>query len=255
MSYGNTYTREPTREEISQRDSLVTLLSKESGYNREGFDNVELEVKLDLSFGCLFWRRYKLRLGEEISLIEPYSKDKVLESRETFHSCYGFIGEKIEEAFIVVNDKDSKKIKIKSKPYYIKNNRVIIIKRDQKDLSNLTSVEINSYISKIARESNKPLEFIGGFEKQSKELFVFNPTSGRVFVLSTNICKKNSSLERLCQMEIEYYGQINGFVAYRDVYNDLATLTNGLLKNLSSRYTAKVSTLTKFDWIVQGFKE
>ena len=96
------------------------------------------------------------------------------------------------------------------------------------------------------------MEYIGSFSKQSKESFVFNPTSGRIFVIATNICTIDKNPNKLYQLEVEYYGQINGFSSIRDVEGDLAELTKGILKNIPVGFIGKSTGLTKFDWLTQN---
>ena len=43
---------------------------------------------------------------------------------------------------------------------FINKKGVILLKKSEKHLEDLTSLEINKHISNIARESNQPLEYI-----------------------------------------------------------------------------------------------
>jgi len=253
MSYGDTYQKEPTKEEISQKNSLIAILCSKSGYNREDLENTELESKIDILSKKGLFGTIKITLGEELSFPVPYSKDKILEASKSIHKCYAFIGDELTLAFTQVDKNNQTKIKVKDYPEYIENNGITLIKRVEKH-ENLSELEITKYISDKAISSNLPLEYIGSFSKESKEAFVFNPTSGRIFVVSTNICEINSNSNKLHQLEIEYYGQINGFSTSKKVYEDMAYLVGGILENLSKRYVCKNSTLTKFEWLVKNAK-
>jgi len=261
MEYGSTYSREPerqTKEELSEKNSLVSYLCHEAGYKREGLENTELESKIDLSYSRWFkWFKNGtiLTLGEDLEFPEPYSKDKILESSKANHSCYAFVDRQkrnLRHAFTKIERGGKVKIKIKGEKQQIRKENIIILKRDEKHLKDLSGIEVTKYISEIARQSNLPLKYIGSFLKQSKEAFVFNPTSGRIFVVATNICYIEKNPNQLYQLEVEYYGQINGFCSLKSVDDELVKLVGGILQNLPRGYTGKTSELTKFDWLVQN---
>jgi len=261
MGYGNTYSRQPkqlTKEEISEKNSLVTCLCSDAGYNREDLENIELESKIDIS--CL--KRTKktgivLTLGEDLDFSEPYSKDKILQSSKSNHSCYGFVDKKRNQlvyAFTKIEKDGKTKIKVKEKTQQIKKDKIILLKRIEKNLGDLNSIEVNKHIAKTARESKLPLEYVGSFSKQSKEVFVFNPASGRIFVIATNICNIQDNPNQLYQLETEYYGQINGFSSLRSLNEELAKLVESMINNLPKGYSGKSSALTKFNWLVNSVK-
>jgi len=261
MGYGTTYSREPkklTKEENSEKNSLVSCLCNDAGYNRENLENIELEAKIDLSLQ----RKSRktgiiLTLGEDLVFPEPYSRDKILKSSKANHSCYAFVDRNsgnLEFVFTKIERGSKIKIKLKEKTEHIRRSGIILLKRNEKHIEDLTRLEVNKYISEMARQSNLPLEYIGSFLKQSKETFVFNPTSGRIFVVATNICGIKANANQLYQLEAEYCGQINGFSSVKDVEDDLAELVGGMLGNLPKEYLGKNSTLTKFDWLVQNIK-
>lgn len=256
MGYGETYSRKPTKEKKSQEDSLISCLCNEVGYNREDLENIELETKIDLSYSASQRKSgITLTFGEDLDFIEPYSRDKILESSKANHSCYAFVDKErnlLIPAFTKVEGGKNVKIKVKGKTQQIKNEGIILLKRDEKHFEDLTAIEINKYIAETARKNKLPLEYVGRFIKESKETFVFNPTSGRIFVIATNICTMKNS--QLCQLEAEYYGQINGFNASKNVESDLVNVIKGILEKIPRKYHAKTSKLTKFDWLVQNIR-
>ncbi|MCK5321176.1 hypothetical protein KAJ38_01235 [Candidatus Pacearchaeota archaeon] len=265
MGYGDTYSREPkelTKEEMSEKDSLVSCLCNDVGYNREGLENTELESKIDVSYSKWFIGRSKdrviLTLGEYLKFPEPYSRDRILESSKANHSCYAFVNGRngnLRHAFTKIEREGRVKIKVKGETQRIRKGNIIVLKRDEKNLENLSAIEVNKYISEIGRQRDYPLEYIGSFLKQSKEAFVFNPTSGRIFVVATNICSIEKNPNQLCQLEAEYYGQINGFSSIRKVDGELIKLVGGMLRGLPRGYSGKSSELTKFDWLVRNIRK
>jgi len=258
VGYGNTYSRkagQQTKEEISEKDSLVSCLCNNSGYNREDLENVELEAKINLSYPS---RKTDILLtfGEDLGFPEPYSVDRILPNSEARHSCYAFIDRKnrLQYAFTKIERDGKVKIKIKEKTKQIDKEGIILLRKAEKRLEDLSAMEVNKHIAKIARQSKLPLEYIGSFSKQSKEAFVFNPTSGRIFVVATNFCSIQSNPHYLFQLEVEYYGQINGFSSVRGVDEELARLVRGVVNNFPEGYSGNSSALTKFDWLVRNVR-
>jgi hypothetical protein len=292
MGYGDTYTKtptyQPTKEDISEKQSLVSVLCDEAGYNREDLEDIELEAKIDLDYFAHRKRLNRLRLGEELEFPEPYSRDKILKVSKAIHSCYAFVKAQgnFEHAFTKVQREQYKKIKVKKETEYIIKRGIVLLKRPEKNLENLSQIDINKYISEISKKSNSPIQYIGSFNKQSKEAFVFNPTSGRIFVIATNICnievkektpktkeyfkrfeqiiydvlsqrkpaREEFSQSILYQLEIEYYGQINGFSAIDDVEDELINLVKNTIESIPKNYKPRSSRLTKFEWLVSNKK-
>jgi len=262
--YGRTYVREPRKQQERKErekvvevpeEGLVSSLCDEAGYNREGLDNIELEAKIDLE-PCGLIRKSKIRmtLGEELTFPKPYSLDNVLAESESIHYCYAFVsGSKLVPAFTKVTKGERTKIKIKGETEQVERQGVIFLKRTEKHLEELSPLGVNKEIAEIARKSQMPLKYVGDFLKRSKEAFVFNPTSGRVFVISTNLCEAQGK-NRLYQLETEYYGQVNGFSSWEDVYEEMARLTKAILTNGLPRlnYSGRNSTLSKFEWLIKN---
>ena len=262
MGYGDTYSREPsqaTKGEVSEGNSLVSYLCNDVGYNREDLEDVELEAKIDLfCFQESSEGKVVLTFGEDLDLPEPYSRDKILPSSEASHSCYAFVDRKRNQliyAFTKIERSGKTKIKVKEKTQEINKDGIILLKRAEKHLEDLSAIEVNKYIVETARKSKFPLEYIGSFSKQSKEALVFNPTSGRVFVIATNICSIQSNPNQLYQLEAEYYGQINGFSSMKGVDDELVELIRGMINNFPEGYSGKFSILTKFDWLVGNVRD
>lgn len=255
MGYGSTYSSQPrksTEEELSEQNSLISLLCNDAGYSREEFKDTELESKIDIS--CSKGTSPVLTLGESLEFVEPYSRDKILVSSKSIHSCYAFTDKNkgLLPAFTKVEKEGQIKIKIKEEMQQINKKGIILLRRDEKHLMNLNALEVNKEISQIARKSNLPLQYVGKFCKQDKEAFVFNPTSGRIFVVSTNLCDMELNQNTLYQLEIEYYGKINGFLTAGAVEEEMAELTRSVLKYLPKEYSGKNSTKTKFEWLVEN---
>ncbi len=257
MPRQNIYPRQPTKEEISQENSLVTLLCNNAGYNKENLEGIELEAKIDLSYYHLFKRGdIKISIGEELKIQEPYSQDKILEKRISTHHFYGFLkDDDLEYAFSKTSILGKDKIKLKGDLEYIEHDGIIFIKRSEKHLNDLSPLEINQFISKQAQKSKRLLKYVGALLRETKEVFIFNPVSGRIFVITTGICKTELNKDKLYQLELEYYGQINGFNISDNIYDDMSVLANGILKDLPNHgYLGKPSKVTKFDWLVQNIK-
>ncbi len=289
--YGSTYRRaptyQPTKEDISEKQSLVSVLCNEAGYNRENLEDIELEAKIDLDYFGHRTKLNRLRLGEELEFPEPYSRDKILKASKAVHSCYAFVKSpgNFEQAFTKIQRQEYKKIKIKPSTEYIQKQGVILLKRPEQNLENLSQLDINKHISEVSKKSNSPLQYIGSFNKQSKEAFVFNPTSGRIFVIATNICNMKNGKDKtpkirgylkrfqdmieniaykrqkqetrqefsqsiLYQLEMEYYGQVNGFSALDSVENELSILVKDTMGNIPKNYKPRSSKLTKFEWLI-----
>ncbi len=253
MTYGNTYPREP-KEEPPKPKSVIEALCNEAGYKRENLEGIELESKIDIEPRRRWFDLAKsvpLSLGEKINFPAPYSLDKVLDISDAFHECYGFVGESIVEAFTKVTKQGETKIKIKSETEYLTREGISLLKRREEHKKNMSSQELVSFIAQEARKSKVPLKYVGSFQKQSKEAFVFNPISGRIFVVATNLCKANlEDRGPLYQLELEYYGQINGYTHPDNIIEEMVLLTQSMI-NASSRlgYSGRSTKLTKFDWL------
>ena len=153
--YGDTYEKIPIkkqeRREIEKvsKESLVSCLCNEAGYNRESLDNIELESKINLE-PCGLIRKSKIRmtLGEELIFPEPYSLDNVLEESESTHYCYAFIsGRKLVPAFTKVTKGERTKIKIKGEAEQVERQGVILLKRTEKHLEELAPLDVNKEIA------------------------------------------------------------------------------------------------------------
>ena len=258
MPQQNVYSRQPTKEELLQQNSLVTVLCKDVGYNKEDLDGIELEAKIDLIYKNLFKRNnFEIIIGERLHIPEPYSQDRILDKRASTHHFYGFLNEngKLDYAFSKNSMDNGNKIKLKKNLEYIEYNGIIFTKRLEQHLNNLSPLEINQFISKQAQESKKPLKYVGALLRETKEVFIFNPTSGRIFVITTGICSTELNKNKFYQLELEYYGQVNGFKTSENIYDDMYFLANRLLKDLPNHgYLGKPSRITKFDWLVQQIK-
>lgn len=276
MSYGRTFTRTPQKvskskrvieldpsrfqfitPEAPEKKSVIEALCNEAGYNRECFETTELESKLDVELRkqVAFLKKPSITLGEELLFPAPYSLEKVLGVTEATHECYGFVSEKTIDAFTKVTTDGKIKIKIKSIVEYHTENGIIILKRDEKHKENLTPSDITLFIANEARLSNAILKYIGSFNKTSKEAFIFNPVTGRIFVIATNICTCNTGEDILYQLELEYYGRINGYKNSSTVFVELASLTQCAINDASRLgYVCKNSTTTKFDWLVRNVR-
>ena len=255
MGYGNNYTRDPGVGELPHGINLVESLCKDAGYNREELEGIELESKINIFPG--WFKRMPLTFGERINLPEPYSRDDVLPVSDSVHSVYAFYDgseERYFPAFTKVTARGKTKIKVKGDVEEIEQNEIILLKRSEKHLEDLSPLEVNRHIADIARENKFSLEYLGSFNKQSKEAFVFNPTSGRIFVVATNVCGIENCFGKLNQLEIEYYGQVNGFSSSSSVCDELSGLVSNILGNFPKRYSGKSSNLTKFDWLVNSLK-
>ncbi len=290
MEYGNTYLRTPKERTLKEKSkkkviddfcngirdnkrnslkskSVIEALCNELGYNRGNLEGIELESKIDIQskyrrFNIV--KRMPLSLGEKINFPVPYSLDYVLEAGNAFHECYGFVEDSVVEAFTKVTKQSRTKIKIKGKTEYLNHDGIILLKRAEEHKKGMTAQDIVSFIAQEAKKVNAPLKYVGSFQKQSKEAFVFNPISGRIFVVATNICKTEYLnhdgiilLKRasLYQLELEYYGQINGYNHSNDIVGEMVLLTNAMI-NDSFRlgYSAKATKLTKFDWLTGNVK-
>jgi hypothetical protein len=261
MSYGSTYTKKPETvsktklQEAPKLESVVGTLCFESGYNRENLEKIELESKLDIDAKKLFFfsRKPSIVFGEKLKFPAPYSIDNILGITEAIHECYGFVSDKTTEAFTKVTKEGKTKIKIKSNTKYITENRIIILMRDEEQKENLSAKDIARFIVNEARSSNLTLKYIGSFNKTSKEAFIFNPISGRIFVMATNICSTTLRKTALYQLEVEYYGRINGYKNSTSAIDELSILTQLAITDASRLgYICRTSKKTKFDWLVEN---
>jgi hypothetical protein len=248
MGYGSYL----SNEKASQGDSLVSILSDKSGYARENFGEYELEVKIDIV------SEPPLTLGEKLDYKSPYVKDKILEDSISLRNCYAFIDKtsgQMAQAFTKIIRGSDIKFKLKEKTEYLEKKEIIMLKRKEKNLVNLTGEHALQIIDSMfieARKNNSYLDYIGEFQKQNKEIFIFNQVSGRIFVVETNICKAESN--KLFQLEIEYYGKINGFPNINSPEEDMADLAGIVMENSNKKYSFKNSTLTKFEWVAGKYR-
>jgi len=259
IGYGNTYSRTPKEEEKPKKDkpekdnseSVIETLCNEAGYTRENLEGTELEAKIDIESRRGLAFKEMPPLWGEIDFPAPYSLDKILGGSEAIHECYGYISGKgiVTEAFTKVRKGGKTKIKIKGKTTYLNEKGIFILRRDEEHKMDMTSQEIMTFIAKEARTHDLPLEYIGSFHKKSEEAFVFNPVSGRIFVLAKNMCTSESR-KSLYQLEVEYYGRINGYKKSGDIREEAAFLAQAMIKDVSRLgYTGKTSKLTKFEWM------
>lgn len=254
--YGDAYSCAPTKRGQGPCESAVERLCHEYGYGREEWECFELESKITVAMPrgiSAIWKpRPNLSLGESLRYPEPYSLDKVLAVSEASHSCYAFCNEPPACAFTKVARNDGTKMKVKGVPEYVCVGDIMVIKREESHAAFCNDRQISEYISDFARKSRRPIALVGSFDKKSKEAFIYNPASGRVFVAATNICEHRPSGRSLCQLEVEYYGLINGFVPCGTPFDEIAALIGSMLTCLGSRgYHAVNSTETKFDWLMR----
>lgn len=267
MGYGNSYPsekelqvakefrEEEAKEKKSQQESFVEKFCKRLGYNRESFKDMELEIKLNLSRPrpALFYGNQDLYLGEELSFPSPYCLDKILPTSQATHNCYAFVDTRkrtLESAFTEVDDITRIKLKCKSETQIYEKSGIYLLKRKEQHIPIKSNSEMIVSISSLVKNNKLPVEFIGGFEKRAKECFIFNPTSGRIFVISTGICQRvTHKKDILDQLEIEYYGQVNSYNSKINVSDEMISLASKILNGLPSGYSAKPTTLTKIGWL------
>lgn len=253
MGYGNTYSEQEEKEKISQKQSLVGRLCNQFGYNREYLENVELEAKLSLAIPKDRNWKELLLMGEQLALPNPYARDKILSASSSDNICYAFVNSSsktLEYAFTEVETRDKTKLKIKEDSRISEKSGIYLLRRKEKHIYAKRD-EITAIIANLVRKSALPIEFIGKFYKIAKESFAFNPASGRIFVLSTGLCGRTDDFisYSLYQLEIEYYGQVNGNKATKTIEDEIVALTSGVLKEVPRKYGAKSSALTKLEWL------
>lgn len=269
MSYSDTYQSDPTplgkreerREEIPKlKRSFVQELCSKVGYNRESFQNIEVESKLNFNRGpdgCLA-SEFLLHEVKEINFPQPYMSDLEISIEEpSKHDCYVFtdyLNKEIYPAFTAVGNRKGTKIKIK------KNEKVsdrgifrmkYIIQREEQHIPCNSEEDLSKAIPTIEEGCSLPIDFLGSFQKRSREQFLFNYISGRIFVISNGVAYVYPDNEHfLRQIEIEYYGRINGYSPMKkDVEDELFDLTDFLSKFFQNTFTAKPTKLTKLEWL------
>jgi len=280
MSYGRTYERsqeeiaisesqkvteiQTRKERLSQENSLVKELCKKAGYNRESFEDIEVEAKLDISgerelipihFGRRELNSDNLALTEveNIEFPIPYRRDIILPLTPlSEHGCYVFADyskREISPAFTAVETHGNVKIKIKGKADYRQIGENYIIKRTEKHLPCNSPIELRQAIYCIEKVSDLPVEYVGSFKKRSKEQFLFNLSSGRIFVVSNGVVSTDNWYAG--QIEVEYYGRINGYQTNEDtVDNEIIYLTDHISKNLGKGRKTTPTHETKLEWLV-----
>lgn len=248
--------KEKKKETQSVERSIVQKFTDEFGYNRESLDGIELEIKLNLNMPSSEEDKAELyRVGEKLTLAHPYARDKILPISRSKHYCYAFIDKSkktIESAFTEIENSNGTKLKLKQETEIYKKDKIYLIKRKEQHIPCKNKSELTLAIANFIRNKDFPVEFVGQFAKETKECFTFNPVSGRIFVLSSGICqliKAEHENNFLYQLEVEYYGQINGYQASNDVKDEMFTLASGILKELPTKYHAKPSALTKIGWL------
>ncbi|MGV8087074.1 MAG: hypothetical protein ACP5N1_05585 [Candidatus Woesearchaeota archaeon] len=258
MTYGNTYSSKPEpNKQNNTSDStktLVEILCKEYGYNREGYDNYELEVKFDIQNPNT--KRF-FDITDKIIVPTPYIMDKILPESSSTHSCYAYMKNSPELAFTQVNKHNnsssgySMKLKIKGKEEYESVENIIILKRSEKHIENATGNQAIDMIKEMYTDKNVPIAYIGSFEKNSKEFFIYDNNNGRIFVVALNICK--SGQKNLVQAELEYYGRVNILTKVRteEVFTEMSKLSKILIEQMANtEYIITNSIITKFDWLM-----
>lgn len=281
MSYGGTYDRDSQeeiairesqkvteiqnrKERLSQENSLVRELCKKTGYNRESFENIEVETKLDIigerdlipihfGRGRLNSDNLALTEAEDIEFPIPYRRDIILPlSPISRHGCYVFADyskKEISPAFTAVETQGNVKIKIKGKAIYRKIGENYIVKRTEQHLPCNSPEELRHAIYCIEKISNLPVEYVGSFKKRSKEHFLFNLSSGRIFVVSNGVVSTNNWYAG--QIEVEYYGRINGYQSKEDTVNkEISYLTEHISKTLRKERKIMPTHETKLEWLV-----
>ena len=253
MGYGNIYS-EKAQKEI-KANTVVTALCDKRGYTREGFTGTELEAKINVTpkrniIGIT--RSLNLSLGEQIRFPAPYLLDNILDVSETVHEVYVSVSERVEEAFTVVKRTSGSKLKIKSNvQQYGPEDALILVRGEQHETENTTG-QINELLVEKLKTSPFPIKYLGSFCKKSKEAFIFNPVSGRIFVVATNVCTSNAVKSTLYQVELEYYGQVNGYSYQDPVLDDMVALVRPMILDLPRLgYIGQSSTLTKGEWVMR----
>lgn len=281
MSYGRTYDSgsqeeiairesqkvteiQSRKERLSQENSLVRELCKKAGYNRESFENIEVETKLniigerDLLPIHLRGKRNSddlaLTEAEDIEFPIPYRRDIILPLTPiSQHGCYVFADyskREISPAFTAVETHGNVKIKIKGKASYRKIGENYIIERAEQHLPCNSPEELRRAVYCIEKVSNLPVEYAGSFKKRSKEHFLFNLSSGRIFVVSNGVVSTDNWYAG--QIEVEYYGRVNGYQSNEDtVDKEIVYLTEHISKTLERKERKTTPTHeTKLEWLV-----
>jgi hypothetical protein len=252
MSYGDTYERE------TQEQSLVKKLVDCFGYNREHLTDIEIETKIDVSniysLSVISPSNEFLKIAERLEIPLPYVRDKILEASYNSHLFYARIDEskkKLESAFVEVKVGGSiRKLKLKGETKVLKKNGVYILERKEEHIP-MDDKDLIPAVAKIIRENPLPIIYAGIVHKYSKECFMFNPLSGRIFVLSSGFCKNEKSDNTLSQLEVEYYGQINGYQNKKSAEEELIQLTHRVLKKFPKHLHPRASKLTKLEWLIR----
>jgi len=260
MTYGNTYASKPENEKkmeiLNSKKSLVEILCKEYGYNREGFNECELEVKFDINYSNI---KHFFEITENIELQTPYIIDKILPESSSTHSCYAYLRNIPELAFTQVNsghNNNRMKLKIKGKCTYETIENIIILKRSEEHIENATSDQTVNLIKELHKKENIPIAYMGVFDKISKEFFTYNNNNGRIFVVALNVCKFES--KSLVQAELEYYGRVNILkdVKTEKIFMEMSKLSKILVEQITNKgYNLTNSIVTKFDWLTNKQKE
>ena len=251
--YGSTY------EEASQEQSVVKKLVDEFGYSREHLEGIEIETKIDIYNRFNKSSRHDfLKTGEKIKVPVPYMKDKILKESYHPHHFYARIDQThktLESAFVEIMTGGSiKKLKLKGETKITKKNGIYLTKRDEEHIS-MSQTELIPTVAKIVRGSPFPIAYVGAIHKYSKECFMFNHLSGRIFVLSSGFCEEENTRNSLRQLEVEYYGQINGYQGEKSAEDELIWLTHKVLKKIPKTLCPRPSKLTKLEWLVNQNKQ
>jgi len=262
MGYGNTYSSETVpvtvRKSVPAKEPEISCVEKfcnKLGYHRESFENVELETKLNLlrKVPPIFSSKEDLDFGHELELPHPYCLDKILPVSSAIHDCYAFVDtnkKTLEAAFTEVDAAKRIKIKYKGKTDVYKKSGIYLLRRGEQHIPCDDRRQLVNAIANIVRTSLLPVECVGRFEKRTKECFMFNPISGRIFVMSTGLCQRaENEGDILDQLEIEYYGQINSYKSNMKVEEELITLTSEILDKMPNGYKATSTILTKLEWM------
>ncbi len=233
-------------------------LCKQRGYNREGNDDVEIEAKITLlpkrGFKRLFAGKFDLDIGSKLSY--PYFKKVLPGTIIEGHVCYSF---KDNGACALTVVKKPERLKIKSKGSEEVTNvkGIKIIKRTERHVDYpKDDARLDEYARDYAHNylniSRNSIRRSGEFIKSARDIFLFNENNGRVFVVGSAECE-SPGRTNLRQLEIEYYGRINGFESKPgELYDEIRSIAASMLVNLKEKgYESKSSIETKFDWLTR----
>src|SRR3989344_1851089 len=225
----------------------------------KGFENLEVESKLDISNSAFLF-------GSEIEKLCPdkYEIDKLTGVETARHDFYGFFNNQREayHALTVMHHSHGTTFKIKKGldrnlvhgvPIYTR------IEKNIRDINDSELVDFILYSTEKAKDNKVELRKVGSTDKVRVNLGLYSKDSHRLYIVTPSVCSASygASIFSLNQLEVEYKGigtpTFSPFIGVSDELSKLSLTLNNKLVEMGLSRGLNQRPLTKFEWIAKVY--